>query len=316
MSNSSRNQEGTFFLKAQVAQSMGDYLACLERYEEAREEYQQAIANYDRVTASDFVEAQKYQKIIRDELDKLPETQRSSEVFRFERLFAPSLESSTPQVNLSQWLQNTFEEGWQAIEQLFGRGESSFAYALRSQDVEPANPDEIDRLIELIHFDRDEIQQQQAVQRLREIGTGNQKAIATLVELIRYTSDDNTRWIAAESLWRIDSGNLAIGVRRVKEIQLESHTVGLMMSILPKVDQKIALLLRVYPLANQRYLPANLKLMVLDDKDNSFLEAKSKDLNRGERDLFIQLIFSGSCGEKFRVKLSHGEDEVREDFVI
>ncbi len=315
MSNSSRNQEGTFFLKAQVAQSMGDYLACLERYEEAREEYQQAIADYDRVSASDFVEAQKYQKIIRDELDKLPETQRSSEVFRLERLFAPSLESS-PQVNLSQWLQNTFEAGWQAIEQLFGRGESSFAYALRSQDVEPANPDEIDRLIELIYFDRDEIEQQQAVQRLGEISTGNQKAIATLVELIRSTSDDNTRWIAAESLSRIDPGNLADGVRRVKEIQLESHTVGLMMSILPKVDQKIALLLRVYPLANQRYLPANLKLMVLDDKNNSFLEAESKDFNRGERDLFIQLVFSGSCGEKFSVKLSVGEDEVREDFVI
>jgi hypothetical protein len=285
----------------------------LERYEEAREEYQQAMADYDRIpaAAADFVAAKKNQAIARTKLDELPNTQRSSEVFRLERLFTSSLESS-PQVNLSQWMQNIFEESWQGIEQLFGQGGANFAYALRNQEFEPTNPEEVELLIESIHSNRDETQQQQAAQRLGEIGVSNQKAIATLVELIRSTSDENTRWIAAESLWRIDPGNAAAGIRRVKEIQLESHRVALLMSILPKSENNTAILLRVYPLENRRYLPANLKLIVVDENDNTFLEAESDHLNN----LFIQLVFGGSRGEKFRVKLSLEEDEVREDFVI
>jgi hypothetical protein len=141
------NQEGTFFLTGQVAQAVGDYLSRLERDEEAREEYQQASAAYEQVIPSspDFLDAQNHQEIVRRKLKELPAQQKWSESYRLEVLFGGDLTPSPTRativpvpVNLSQWLQEVFDEGWQAIEGLWGQGEANlaYAYALRSRDVE------------------------------------------------------------------------------------------------------------------------------------------------------------------------------------
>jgi tetratricopeptide (TPR) repeat protein len=145
MSNLRGNQEGTFFLTGRVAQAVGDYLARLERYEEAREEYQQANAAYEQILPSspEFLEAQKNQAIVLRKLKELPAQQKSSEAYRLELLLADDLTPSCPMatiasVNLSQWLHNIFDGGWQAIAELLGQGEANlaYAYALRSKDVE------------------------------------------------------------------------------------------------------------------------------------------------------------------------------------
>jgi Protein of unknown function (DUF1822) len=327
MSNLSGNQEGTFFLGGRVAQSMGDYLARLERYEEAREEYQQAKEDYEKILPSspDFDTAQKNQEIVLRKLVELPAKQKSIEAYQLERLFATNLERNRQVVqnrinNLSQWLENVFEEGWQTIEQLFGAGEPSFAYAyaLRSRDAKADNSETISQLIRLLYDSQDEYRRKQAAQKLGEIGAGNSEELAALIHLVQTAQDEETRWAAADSLWRLDPNNVTAGIRKVKDLgmQIREQAVALMVAVLPKPDQTIAVLLRVYPMRNQEYLPSHLALLVLDEAGNTFLETEAREPGQGGPDNYIQLKFSGSRGEQFSVRVSLGEAGITEEFAL
>lgn len=288
MSDLSSNQEGNSFLDGQIAQLMGDYLTRLQRYEEAREEYQEASEGYEKLSSAspDFESAQNSQTVIREKLNKLPKRQKSSEDYYLEKLFAvekpsPRQVSAKSQVNLGQWLENVFEEGWQTIEQLFLPGEPSFvyAYALREQK---SNSEDLE-------------------------------TISSLIETIDNSQDEETRWRAVESLWRLDPNNRASGMRRVKDLGMliQGFPLALMVAILPKPDQSRGVLLRIYPMGNQQYLPPHLELVVLDEAGNRFLEADAR-----EADDYIQLKFSGLPGECFSVCVVMGEARIREDFVL
>jgi len=282
MSGTSGNQERNSFLDGQIAQLIGDYLTRLQRYEEAREEYQEASEGYENISPAspDFETAQNNQKVVLGKLNRLPERQKSSQDYRLEKLFAVEKEQSRSvslksRVNLSQWLQNVFEESWQTIEQLFAPGEPCF--------------------------------------RLGEMGTASSEVLAALTHLLGVTQDEETRWSAAESLWRLAPHNLAGGLRRVKDLGMliGEHPVTLMVAVLPKTDQMIAVLLRVYPMRNQKYLPAHLQLVVLDEAGKTFLETEAREL-----DNYIQLKFSGSPGEQFSVRVGLGEANITEDFTL
>jgi hypothetical protein len=128
-----------------VAQAVGDYLTRLERYEEAREEYQQATAAYEQVLPSspNYSEAQTNKEKVLKQLQELPDRQKSSEAYRLDWLLANAPTPSRPMaaissVNLSQWMRNVLAEGWQGIEEFWRRGEAELAYGygLRSRDVE------------------------------------------------------------------------------------------------------------------------------------------------------------------------------------
>lgn len=322
MSGISGNQERNSFLDGQIAQLIGDYLTRLQRYEEAREEYQEASEGYENISPAspDFETAQNNQKVVLGKLNRLPERQKSSQDYRLEKLFAVEKEQSRSvslksRVNLSQWLQNVFEESWQTIEQLFAPGEPCFAYAyaLRERGADFMDSKTVSDLIETIYTSQEEHRRRQAALRLGEMGTASSEVLAALTHLLEATQDEETRWSAAESLWRLAPHNLAGGLRRVKDLGMliGEHPVTLMVAVLPKTDQMIAVLLRVYPMRNQKYLPAHLQLVVLDEAGKTFLETEAREL-----DNYIQLKFSGSPGEQFSVRVGLGEANITEDFTL
>ena len=180
--------------------------------------------------------------------------------------------------SLHQWFNNLFESKWQTIE-------SAFTH------------------------------QRPAVVFLGEFNQGTMDAttISELSYLIQTTEDEETRWQAAEKLWTIDPLHPMSGVRRVIDLgmHLAGQAVALMVAILQKPNQNVAVLLRVYPMGSQRYLPAKLQLTGLLEDGQPFLKAESRD-----RDDYIQLKFCAEFGEQFRVRVSLENASITETFVV
>ncbi|WP_013325787.1 DUF1822 family protein [Gloeothece verrucosa] len=130
MQNTTGNQERTGFLLGQVAQAVGDYWMLLERYEEAREEYQEAITYYNQVQpySSEFVPAQKNKTFLNQKIERM-----SSETGLIEK---PPSQIIT---NLRQWLQQNFTEaakaGWLTLESVLSDRQLALAYSFRKEGL-------------------------------------------------------------------------------------------------------------------------------------------------------------------------------------
>ncbi|MBD2690289.1 DUF1822 family protein [Anabaena catenula] len=215
-------------------------------------------------------------------------------------------------INLSRWWQNIFESEWLDFYTL-----PNFAIATRSHNFQnfQQNSDEIAEIIQQLSPDNKENQRQNAAKRLGEIAVGNVDAIQALVSLLRSTSDDETLWIAVESLRKIDPENPAAGVRRIKLIDLgmdiAGKAVALAVAFLQKIDGDVGVMLQVYPTGNNDYLPPDLKLILLDDSGEILREVTAR-----RADVYVQLKFTCEMREKFSVKLTLGDANFHEDFVI
>jgi tetratricopeptide (TPR) repeat protein len=137
MSNLTGNTQGTEFLSAQVAQSVGDYYRLLQEYEVAKEEYQDAIALYAQVPrhSPDFNAAQTNQAILEQLVGTVPMNPVSPG-----RLL----------VNLSRWLDNlaeAAEAGWQALEAILEpqRFELAYGYARGATTRKLPNANSVER---------------------------------------------------------------------------------------------------------------------------------------------------------------------------
>lgn len=116
----------------------------------------------------------------------------------------------------------------------------------------------------------------------------------------------------------IDVENPAVGVSGGKVIdlgmQLAGHPVALIVTLKPaELDEEMDIRLQVYPTGGQIYLPAGLKLLVLDD---SGVPVPELEANARSADNWIQLEFSGQPKERFSVKVAFGDISITEDFVI
>jgi Protein of unknown function (DUF1822) len=142
--------------------------------------------------------------------------------------------------NLSRWLQNQVEAGWQTVESLLSPAQP--AYGFRSVEAIPSeNP-----------------------------------------------------------------------IRRAKLIDLAIRLpdpVVLVVELEPTTHQT-QIRLQVHP-AHQAHLPADLRLTILDEDGNTFLEAQSRGA-----DNYLQLQFSGLPGERFGVQVAIADARVVEQFVI
>lgn len=116
-----------------------------------------------------------------------------------------------------------------------------------------------------------------------------------------------------------------IGVRRGKLIELggqpTAHVAALVVGVTPLADTseiKHEVLLQVHPTREQRFLPPNLQLMVLDAANQPVLDASGTPLavHSHQTDNFIQLLLRGKTGEQFHVRLVLGDVSVTEAFVI
>lgn len=86
--------------------------------------------------------------------------------------------------------------------------------------------------------------------------------------------------------------------------------MALAIAILPRADQRFAIMLRVYPTKTQPYVPEDLKLVLHDESGQTYeVVARSNDL-------YLQLKFSGNPGERFGVQVSLGEAQITEEFLL
>ena len=218
--------------------------------------------------------------------------------------FQPESTVVRDRVSLSQWLNHKIEPQWRDVLDLSKR----VVIATRSS----TKNDQITRTIDTLRFSDHGIVRNQLIQRLGSIADGDREAIQTLIELIQTTENDETLWIAVESLRQAAPAHPAAGVRRSKSIDLD-HPVNFnfIVSIVPKIENRVGILLQVYPDASKRHLPSNLKLILQDEAGNSLREVVSV-----ETDCCLQLKLSGKHREIFSVCIELDQVVSIVDFVV
>lgn len=107
-----------------------------------------------------------------------------------------------------------------------------------------------------------------------------------------------------------NAANTEDSVSRSKQISLREYDITLSVNLLPSPDSQIEIQVQVYPTQTQTYLPAQLKLSVLDADNQDVMQAEARSTEA------IQLKFLGSPGEKFSLKLVLQNASVTEQFVI
>lgn len=185
-------------------------------------------------------------------------------------------------INLGNWLtKNNPESNWQTIEDFFGSPTTPKAVAFRSLGVANLNNDP-----------------------------------NSLVQIIESVKDEEIRWDAAELLWQLDPNHPLTGVRKILDLGMLSadYPVALMVGILPKTDGSRAILLRLYPIQNQSYLPSGIQLIVLDSETGNPITYGT--LEAGDTDVCIQLRFSANVKDTFGVRVALKEPSITQFFEV
>lgn len=227
-----------------------------------------------------------------------------------------------PLVNLRQWLQkasDAVEETWQTVESLLNPGEFSPVRGQAGTQIR-SSLDTITPVLNLLQTNPSEQIRRQAAGVLGEIGAGYPDVVQSLVELLHSTQDEETRWQAALSLGKVDPQHPLGGVRRARIIdlgmRLDHCTIALIVSIIPRIDARIGIFLRLRPVGNLDKLPGRLKLSVLSESGENKLEAEARSDSQGQgKDSSLELRFSPPPGTHFQVKIALGDATVIEDFI-
>jgi hypothetical protein len=129
-------------------------------------------------------------------------------------------------------------------------------------------------------------------------------------------------WQSLESLLDTQKANYAFrrrvanSIRRAKLTKLGTPptetSVALVVILTQQKTANFDISLQVLPVEGETYLPVGLKLAVLDESGETFLEISS-----GSADNLIQTQqFGGQTGEKFRVQISLDKDSITDDFEL
>lgn len=104
-------------------------------------------------------------------------------------------------------------------------------------------------------------------------------------------------------------------IRRAKLIdlgmQLQSQPVVLLLALIPQPQGQVEISVQLHPSPTQAYLPAEIKLALLSDSGEILQEVPART-----QDSYIQLRFDGEAGESFALRVSRGEYQITENFVI
>ncbi|WP_373480278.1 DUF1822 family protein [Geminocystis sp.] len=218
-------------------------------------------------------------------------------------------------VNLNQWLNHQFSsaiiKSWQTIEDLkqqYFIPDFSFnlALAYRSFSLTDSllilenniNNTEVNNILKsIINLDGN-------IDNKEEI-------INILPQFINNHDDEETRWNAALALQILDSSHPSCAIWRGKIINLENHSLGLLLGILPKTNNQIDIFIRIYSINIDTYLPKNLLCQIIDENNNIFAEIITEN-----HDKIIQYKFWGSQEEKFAIKVIINDSYIQENFLI
>jgi hypothetical protein len=198
-----------------------------------------------------------------------------------------------PKIKLYQWLENQIDEQWQTLETLLLPKKLAFRHSsVTSQSL----PDLVNTL-----YLQDELSPPSQL-------TANQ----ALEQLLNLTSNEELRWQVAEILWNLDPQNLLLNLRRILDLgaYFGGTSIGLMVGLLPKSDDQISLLFRLYCLSDRGYLPPGITLTGLDEQLNPFFEIKAR-----ENDDYIQFKCLAGFDEEFSIKISLGDTRIIKHFM-
>jgi hypothetical protein len=227
-----------------------------------------------------------------------------------------------PQVSLNKWLKHQFEGGWLAVSEVLnpvvfpgGLIVLGGIRSLKTAEKEKLNLEILNQLIQQLAPEYSTQQQKQAAGRLGEIAPDYQPAIESLIQLMNTTTDNEVFWTAVTSLRLIMPDHPASGIRRIKRIDMGTpiarQPLAFDISIVPKMQKEIAVLLQVYPLNHAPYLPAQLRLSLLDDAEQVI-----RTVTAQLADFCIQLKLTGQVGEKFKVQIAGNESNFTENFLL
>jgi hypothetical protein len=99
-------------------------------------------------------------------------------------------------------------------------------------------------------------------------------------------------------------------ISRAKVINLGSQVV-MLVQVTPTQTEAFDIRLRVYPGEDVTHLPPGLQMIILDEAENTCMEAQARNA-----DDWVELEFNCQHEEKFRVKLVLGNTEATEDFAV
>lgn len=209
-----------------------------------------------------------------------------------------SLERS--QINLSQWMLNVFEVGWQDVQSLFGTQPETLAPESSSTS----------RLKLGQWFQNIVDTSRQAI--ADQFGSQNNPRI-------QFQEALNFRHPEAVDFHRGKARNLLFpkaDVTRAKLIdlrmQLGTKTIALLVALTQESDQKVNILVQLHPAKGEMYLPPHLKLALLSESGETFQEVES----RGQ-DLCIQLRpFKVLSGTNFSIQVALDDVSIKEAFAI
>lgn len=95
-------------------------------------------------------------------------------------------------------------------------------------------------------------------------------------------------------------------------LQLQEHQAVLLVNVTEEAEQKLAVLVQLHPVGQERYLPAQITLTLLSPTGDNLQEVRARS-----QDNFIQLrSFKGRTGTLFRLMVSLGEFSIFENFEL
>jgi Protein of unknown function (DUF1822) len=210
-------------------------------------------------------------------------------------------------MNLSMWLDGIVEAGWQTFDQFFSN--QILAPAFRGKQVRGINletPKMVKRAVRQLRNSQNQVDFPDDI-----------NDIDALVHLLHNTPDETIRWKAADYLWKIAPDHPKSPIRRMMDVgvQLIGNSIALMVGVMRKIDGKIAVLLRVYPIKQEPKLPPGLQLVILDE-NGELIPGLSAIARSNPLDDYMNLYFSADVGDRFSVQLSLEHTSITEQFVV
>ncbi len=114
----------------------------------------------------------------------------------------------------------------------------------------------------------------------------------------------------------LNTRSVNLGVKRGKlidlEMQIDSHSMALLVSIARGEQAQLSVCIQLHPTGGNKYLPSNLKLILLSKSGKLLQEVTSRS-----HDNYIQLkSFKGEAGKYFSIEVSLNDVSIRENFEL
>jgi hypothetical protein len=210
------------------------------------------------------------------------------------------------------------DRGWQTIESFINSSKLQSEHNFRSNIRQVMNQ-KIYRGIPLETPSQIQMAIEQLYRAQTELPLPAQiNGVEDLCQLIDRSANETIRWKAIEYLWIIEPDHPKLPLRFIRDlgIKFATDSLALMISELPMSGSRCAILLRVYPVDREMYLPAGVKLSLFDEDGapvfisagNPFVAVSRTD----PQDSYIQLYFVAEESDRFGINVILGEQQFTE----